>query len=180
VADSVTQSVEIEAPVEAVRLPAAEVHYNRYSVLAARNLPRASYQWSPSSMITGVTSVANPSVRLTRPQEFLIEISFPSGCKTTDSLLVTIKDDELDVPNAFSPNGDGIHDTWVIPYLEVYPENVVEVYNRHGQLVYRAKGYPAPWNGTFKGSPLPVGTYYYIIDLKGGRKKMSGSITILR
>ena len=54
--------------------------------------------------------------------------------------------------------------TWVIRYLDQYPGAVVEVFNRYGQPVYHAIGYTTPWDGTYKGQPLPVGTYYWIID----------------
>jgi len=85
------------------------------------------------------------------------------------------------VPNAFSPNGDGINDTWVIRYLNEYPSADVEVFNRYGQPVYHATGgYTTPWDGTYKGQPLPVGTYYWIIRPGSGRKQISGSVTILR
>ena len=49
-----------------------------------------------------------------------------------------------------------------------YPESETSVFNRYGQLVFRSQGYNTEWDGTFSGSPLPVGTYYYMIDLKTG------------
>jgi len=84
------------------------------------------------------------------------------------------------VPNAFSPNGDGINDTWVIRYLNEYPQADVQVFNRWGQPVYHITGYTTPWDGTYKGQPLPVGTYYWIIRPGNGRRQISGSVTILR
>jgi gliding motility-associated-like protein len=84
------------------------------------------------------------------------------------------------VPNAFSPNGDGINDTWVIEYLETYPGAVIEVFNRYGQVVFRSVGYDKPWDGTYKGQQLPTGTYYYIINPKNGREQMNGWVVIIR
>jgi gliding motility-associated-like protein len=84
------------------------------------------------------------------------------------------------IPNVFSPNGDGINDVWDIKYLAAYPGATVDVFNRGGQMIFRSQGYTTPWNGTYKGNPLPVGTYYYVIDPKNGREKISGSITILK
>lgn len=83
------------------------------------------------------------------------------------------------VPNAFSPNGDGVNDTWVIKYLESYPGATVDVFDRNGQKVFHAAG-TVQWDGTFNGKPLPVGTYYYIVDPKNGRAKISGSVTIIK
>lgn len=84
------------------------------------------------------------------------------------------------VPNAFSPNGDGINDRWHIQYLESYPGATVDVYNRYGQLVFSSIEYSVDWDGTVNGKPLPIGTYYYVINPKNGRKIISGSVTIIR
>jgi gliding motility-associated-like protein len=87
---------------------------------------------------------------------------------------------KLGVINTFTPNGDGFNDTWTIKYLESYPGNTVDVYNRYGEKVYSSTGYGIPWDGTYKGANLPSGTYYYIINPKNGRKVVSGSVTIIR
>jgi len=87
---------------------------------------------------------------------------------------------DISTPNAFTPNGDGINDTWDIKNLNLYAGCTVEVLNRYGQQVYYTNGYRSPWNGTFKGQRIPVGTYYYIIKLKSGAKPVTGSINIIR
>src|ERR1700740_2868976 len=74
----------------------------------------------------------------------------------------------LAIPNAFTPNGDGINDTWNIEALGAYANCSVQVFNRWGLKVYFSTGYGVPWDGSFKGASLPSGTYYYIIDLKNG------------
>jgi len=89
--------------------------------------------------------------------------------------------DKIIIPNAFSPNGDGINDTWNIEPLDLFNDADLQVYNRYGQLVFRNVGYIKPWDGTRNGTPLPVSTYYYILDLKiKNEKPMTGSVTILR
>ncbi|HRF26479.1 MAG TPA: gliding motility-associated C-terminal domain-containing protein, partial [Ferruginibacter sp.] len=67
-----------------------------------------------------------------------------------------------------------------IDNLTDYTGAVVEVFNRYGQLVFTSTGYGTPWDGTTKGKPLPVATYYYVIQLKNGFKPLSGSVTIIR
>jgi gliding motility-associated-like protein len=85
------------------------------------------------------------------------------------------------VPNAFSPNGDGVHDIWQIGGLAGYVSANMEVYNRYGQLVFVSKnGYTKPWDGTYKGKPVPFGTYYYVLDLKNGKPILTGSVTIIK
>lgn len=84
------------------------------------------------------------------------------------------------IPNTFTPNGDGINDLWNITALAYYPDCTMNVYSRYGSLVYKSIGYGIPWDGTSRGRQLPVGTYYYVLDLKDGKKPMAGSITILK
>jgi len=86
----------------------------------------------------------------------------------------------LFIPNAFTPNGDGINDLWDIQRLSDFSDCTVQVFSRYGQSVYSSTGYGAPWNGTYNGAALPTGTYYYIIDLKNGGALLSGFVTIVR
>lgn len=84
------------------------------------------------------------------------------------------------IPNAFSPNGDNINDKWIIKGLKDYDNCTVEIFTRYGRSVFRSNCYNQPWDGTFNGTALPVGTYYYLIDLKSGEKPLSGPLTLLR
>ena len=89
--------------------------------------------------------------------------------------------------NEFSPNGDGVNDTFVINCIENYPNNILEVYNRWGNIVYKARGYLNDWDGTSNGravinqsDKLPVGTYYYVLDLGDGSENRAGWLFINR
>jgi gliding motility-associated-like protein len=86
----------------------------------------------------------------------------------------------IQVPNAFSPNADGTNDSWKISSLNYYPDCTVNIYNRYGQTVYKSNGYQKEWDGTFNGSAIPVGTYYYIIDLKNSSPLIVGYVAVLR
>jgi gliding motility-associated-like protein len=83
------------------------------------------------------------------------------------------------VPNTFTPNNDGINDTWNIEALETYPLSITQVFNRYGTLIFQSIGYGKPWDGRQNGKPVPEGTYYYKIDLKNGQI-FSGWLAILR
>jgi len=85
----------------------------------------------------------------------------------------------LPIPNAFSPNGDGINDLWDLPQIAAHSYNRVEVFDRSGAKVFSSVGYQKAWDGKMNSKPLPVGVYYYIIDLGDG-KPVSGTLTILR
>ena len=77
---------------------------------------------------------------------------------------------------AFTPNGDGMNDTWVIQGIEGYPFNTVKVYNKNGHEVFGARGYKNDWYGGFQNSldKLPAGSYYYQINLGDGSKPIDG------
>ncbi len=89
---------------------------------------------------------------------------------------------QLDPAQLFSPNGDGKNDTWYIGDIDKYPSANLTVFNRWGDVVYRAQSYTNDWQGTWSdGRPLPVATYYYIIDLPDKKlEKVTGSVTIIR
>ena len=84
---------------------------------------------------------------------------------------------------AFSPNGDGINDTWDISNVTLYDQFLIQVYTRWGQKVLECKSDYIPWDGTSLGFPVPDGTYYYIIEFDDkyyGKQTRHGSITLLR
>lgn len=90
---------------------------------------------------------------------------------------------KIDVPNAFSPNADGINDLFKIRVTGYFLSEGLKIFNRWGQLVYETRDLNQEWDGRFKGNPLPVATYYWVlegIDVEGKRLKRSGSVTLIR
>ena len=81
---------------------------------------------------------------------------------------------------AFTPNNDGLNDSWMVPGIENYPNNVVRIYNRYGHEVFAQKSYRNDWQGFFKNKneKLPSGSYLYIIDLGNGEAPLRGWIFI--
>jgi gliding motility-associated-like protein len=137
-----------------------------------------SFLWTPATYLSS-TSILNPMVVPLADKRYKLTVTAEGGCTASDEVFVKVLV-APEVPGAFSPNKDGINDTWNIQYLETYPGAIIEVFNRYGQIVYRSTGYPKQWDGTVNGNPLPVGVYYYIINPKNGRKQITGSVTILR
>ena len=136
-----------------------------------------SYSWSPSTALNKADTVRP----LSTPKEdiyYRLTATTSFGCTASDEMLVKVLKKPV-IPNTFSPNGDGIHDQWVIKYLENYPDASVEIFNRYGQPVIKLSNYK-PWDGTYNGKPVPVGTYYYIINPKNGRKQMTGFVDVIR
>lgn len=89
----------------------------------------------------------------------------------------------VQIPDGFSPNGDGVNDYFVIPGIEHFPENEISVYNRWGSLVYNEKGYENLWDGKSNnkmalGGALEAGTYFYVLILASGIEPIQGYVYI--
>ncbi len=140
----------------------------------------------------GFPGINTPVLNELMEGNYTVEVIDANNCSIKNS--IPVKSDRrtcLKIPSAFSPNNDQYNDTWIInhPALpqvtikELYPELVVQVYNRWGKLVYLSdKGYPNPWDGNDnRGNELPVDSYHYVIYLNdgSGRQEM-GNVTILR
>lgn len=139
-----------------------------------------TYTWIPSGTLDN-GSLPNPTTTTTVNTSYTVMVTDINGCVGSDTMHVHIFP-EIFIPNGFSNNGDGKNDFWVIDNIQQFPENVVEVYNRWGELLFHSDGYTTPWDGKYKGKDLPVGTYYYIIDLHHVNfpKAYTGPLTIFR
>jgi gliding motility-associated-like protein len=89
----------------------------------------------------------------------------------------------LVIPNGFSPNGDGVNDTWEVfvpGTQDSYRNSNLSIYTRWGTEVLSVDGYRNDWNGKFNDVDLPAGTYYYVLDLKDGTELYKGYVTLMR
>lgn len=147
----------------------------------------ASILWTPSIWLSA-TDILNPVVTpVGTPQSitYTITVTSPLGCTSSDQVVVTLESpDCIKVRNAFSPNGDGINDLWKVYDSYSCLSNVtVHVYNRYGNKVYESKDYQNTWDGRYKGSPVPDGTYYAVITFtltNGTKKFVKTDLTIVR
>ena len=99
-----------------------------------------------------------------------------------------IKEAEKEIPEGFSPNGDGVNDQWVIPGIEDHPNNTVIIYNRYGKVVWETAGYDNRRNAWDSRSNvanvigkngLPDGTYFYIIKFKNSKMSSKSGFVII-
>ena len=140
-----------------------------------------TYLWSPSTGLSSTTianPVATPSISIT----YTLTVTDANGCTAFDTVHVEVIRNII-VNDGISPNNDGSNDIWEIKNLELFPNALVQVYNRWGELLFSTSDYlNNKWDGTYKGKDLPVGTYYYVINLKSDLFKdpITGPITILR
>ncbi len=127
---------------------------------------------------TGVIMIKdNTKLDFETMAEYTLTISVSDGINTTtQTVTIRIKDipENTDgnpvIFTAFSPNGDGVNDTWAIPNLGSYPKSVVKVFNSDGIALFSNVGYTTKWDGTYKGRVMPLGTYYYLIKLNDESK----------
>ena len=135
--------------------------------------------WSPAASLTfrgnnQLRPAAAPLVTTT------YTLSAGGGSCTDQSSVTVTVTPRVRIPNALSPNGDGLDDTWEIDNIGVYPSNHVLVFNRWGNKIFETTNYGRAneWHGDINGQPAPIGTYYYVITLGNG-KKYSGPLTVL-
>ena len=137
-----------------------------------------SYYWTPTDYLNS-SEVLNPIARPPSDMTYVLHVMSNIGCgEATDTVFVRVYKN-VTVPNTFTPNGDGVNDTWNIAALDSYPTSVTQVFDRYGALVFKSVGYPKAWDGTYNNTELASGTYYYVIDLMNGTK-LSGWVLILR
>jgi gliding motility-associated-like protein len=114
----------------------------------------------------------------------ICDIFCSSICDTAMVRISVSEDDEFVIPGGFSPNGDGINESFVIEGLDNYPNNTLTIYNRWGDIVFTASPYMNDWSGqaegkrTISGDVVVTGTYFYVLDLGDGSEMLNGSIEI--
>lgn len=138
------------------------------------------YSWFPDNYLSNAAAkepVASP------PQDidYILTASSASGCNTDMDTVHIIVYDDIYVPNAFSPDGNGFNDTWNIPALNTFPGFELYLYNRTGVLVYQCKNKFTPWDGYYNGVPAEGGAYVYLIKLNNaGRRILKGNLILAR
>ena len=140
---------------------------------AAATGANLQYDWEPNIGITN-NKVLMPAVSPLQNTVYTINVISADGCKAMDNVKVTVYKD-IYIPTAFSPNGDGVNDTWVIPFLDSYGGASVFVYNRYGQIVFASKGSSLGWDGKFNGIKLPSGTYVWVLKTGDNKNILHGT-----
>ncbi len=140
-----------------------------------------TYMWTPPAGLSAF-NILNPMAGPNQTTTYTLTATSPQGCTSTDEVEVTVLNC-FDPQNAFTPNGDGINDVWLVNLGACLVKAKVEVFNRYGGKVFESNEYKNNWDGTYKGKNLPDGTYYYVltVELISGKKiYYKGNVTILR
>ena len=147
-----------------------------------------AYQWQPAEMMDCDTCPASGTIPYFTTDYQLI-ITDQNGCTATDATTVTVKKPRpVFIPNAFSPNGDGENDVFMI-YSDKEVEAIISfrIYNRWGALVFADESFapndPAHgWNGFFKSEKMNPGVFVYVAEvlfLDGVTVQFSGDVSLL-
>jgi gliding motility-associated-like protein len=113
---------------------------------------------------------------------YVVQVDDQNNCGLAmDSVALRSNENNcLVIPTAISPNGDGRNDVWEIDGIEYYPDVVIEIYSRWGDLVFKSeRGYNTKFDGMYRGNHLPVDSYHFIINLNNGSEPILGNITII-
>lgn len=138
-----------------------------------------SFEWLPSPDISN-PNFLQPIVAPQADATYTLSVTSRNGCGTsTDDVSVKLYTG-IFIPNAFSPNNDGLNDTWNIPALNAYPDFELKVFNRLGQPVFENSQTNKSWDGLFKGQAADMGTYVYFIKLNNELPVLKGTVTIIR
>lgn len=140
-----------------------------------------NYLWTPASSLNSA-GILQPLASPTSTTNYVLLAEDPvSHCSGTDDVTVNVVS-KLFIPNAFTPNGDGKNERWVIPGIALYPEATVTIYNRYGQKIVESKNYSnQPWDGNYQGKKQPMGSYVYLIILHDNKNQVfKGQVTIIR
>jgi len=147
--------------------------------LEALGGPFTDYRWDPE---TGLDNAFIPNPVATPAQSiyYYVYAQNEYGCEESDSVLVEVIND-IRAYNVFTPGGDGYNDFFEIENAERFPEIIIEVYSRWGDLLYSTTGYDEGtlWDGHARGKRVPTGTYYYVIIPFSGAKPITGNVTVI-
>ncbi|MFA5619907.1 MAG: choice-of-anchor L domain-containing protein [Weeksellaceae bacterium] len=123
--------------------------------------------------LTGVVWQESNQFNYLPPGTYTVYVKSAVGCVSTAQFVV------FDIPTMFTPNGDGINDTWNIKGFNIYPGSDITIYDRSGRVVYQAElTSTVIWDGYFKnGKKAPTQDYWYVINVTDGRK-FTGHITV--
>jgi gliding motility-associated-like protein len=160
-----------------------------YDTLVARNQPvqlMASggniYQWSPSFGLDD-PNARNPVATLTQDMTYYLKVFTENGCIGFDTLNIIVYDGpEIYVPNVFTPNGDGLNDLFSAFPVGMKSVQYFSVYNRLGLLIFTSNNRFQKWDGKFKGTKQPTGTYVWVadgVDYRGQRIQRKGTVLLL-
>lgn len=141
------------------------------------------YYWTPGYWLDNPT-VSNPLATPLDTITYTVIGTNENGCSASDELTIFLfKDAEITIPNAFSPNQDGLNDIFNIEYSYGFILDNFMIFNRWGEMVFYTQDSSIGWDGTFSGYAQPIGSYIYILtghSSSGEAIQKTGNITLIK
>lgn len=179
---TVASRVAIVSPIPTIQLTDSLTTYkgNTFSLNAVYTGSPNQFHWASATYLDA-DNVANPTItNIADDITYTIEVENNSGCVAKDTIHITVYE-RIWIPDAFTPNGDGMNDVLKLPGIEAFPEAVVTIFNRWGEVVYLSRGiYAKPFDGTYNGSELPTGVYPYTLKPIPGKPSLEGRLFLIR
>ena len=143
-----------------------------------------TFEWSPPTGLS-CTDCPDPIANPTQPTTYTVTVTDSSGCRAEGNISIDFLCDEngIYIPNAFTPNGDGKNDEFLIRGYGIKEITVFRVFSRWGELMFETTNAEEGWDGTFKGEPqFPAVYVYYVEGLCTNDQKIvkQGNVTLIR
>ncbi len=154
------------------------------SIYLSSESSAVTWLWQPATYLNSPT-VKSPLAKPLESMVYTLTGYNEYGCKGTDTVKIKVNYlPKLIIPNAFSPNGDGLNDVFKVGNLRFAKLLVFRIFNRYGQLVFESNDPSIGWDGLIKGKPCDMGTYYYLIGisspLDGEAAYFKGDLSLIR
>ncbi len=143
--------------------------------------PGISFVWTPG-LYLNATTIPQPLSTPPGDMTYYLRVNADNRCTALDSVNIQVWK-MVKLPNAFTPNGDGVNDVFRVLHAEHLTSMTMQIYNRWGQVVFTSSSRDKGWNGHANGRPAPGGTYTYFItyyDLYNNLQTLRGTITLIR
>ena len=156
---------------------------NRDHQLLATGRNAVDFVWSPAAPLNN-PFIANPLAVMQHDTYFYVHITDAIGCTDDDTIFIKVYEGPTYyLPNAFTPNGDGLNDVFFPTPVGIRSTDYFRVFDRYGKLMYQTTEWLKGWDGTLKGKPASSGTYVWMIkgiDKNGTVVEMKGTVILLR
>ncbi|HMJ48454.1 MAG TPA: gliding motility-associated C-terminal domain-containing protein [Ferruginibacter sp.] len=164
--------------------------YAGHDTIAVKGVPHQlfggggnKYLWTPSAHLNNPTA-QNPLATLSSDTRFIVKVTDFAGCIGYDTVFMKVyTGPAYYIPNAFSPNGDGLNDIFRAVPVGIKTTEYFRIFNRFGELIFETNEWLKGWDGRYKGTKQPLGVYIWIIkgiDRNGKDVEMKGTVMIVQ
>ena len=158
---------------EPLSLSLEQNNINEITAIAAGGLPPYTFYFNDDD------NGEDNTYYIRQTGTYTVRVVDQNGCEAVADIFMEFID--IEIPNFFTPDGDGMNDTWIPRYIDQFPEILIRIFDRYGRVVARVTTAQA-WDGLYKGSELPTGDYWYVIQLNGENddREFVGHFTLYR